>query len=147
MKKYKLILNRKQMQVLKDVCELRFRIDLLQGSDLAEILAQMDCLDLDPRNPDHKKIFDSYIERRDHINAVIDSLFEIASPRALRIAKGRKRDKTALIAEDIYLAVRHQLWKDEPRPKIPEPYISVVDSYPPLSVSDQGLPKIEVIDE
>ena len=140
MKKYKLTLTKKQMQVLQEVCELRFRIDLLQENELAEILAQMDCLDLDPRNPDHKKIFDSYIERREHISAILKALFEIASPTPERWAKGRKRNPESLVAEDIFLAIRHQLWKDNPNKST-----LTVDSYKPLSVSEEGLPQIEVI--
>ena len=61
MKKYRITLNEKQMQVLKDVCELRFRIDLCQDYELSEILATMNDLDLSPENPNHKTIFDSYI--------------------------------------------------------------------------------------
>lgn len=143
MKKYKLTLNEKQIRVLKDVCELRFRIDLLQEYELAELLAKIDCLDLDPRNPNHKEIFDGYIERRDHLTAVIKALFEIASPIAFRTSNGRKRDPDALIAEDIFLSIRHQLWKDKSQK---EQHAYTVDSYPPLSVSEEGLPQIEVLE-
>lgn len=140
-KKYKLILNEKQMRVLKDVCELRFRIDLLQDSELAEILANIDCLKLDPRDPDYHKNFDSYIERREHLSVIIKALFEIASPIATRMSLGRKRDPDSLIAEDIFLVIRHQFYKEDPKK---HEYGFTVDSYPPLCVSDQPLPKIEV---
>ena len=144
MKNYKLTLNEKQMRVLKDVCELRFRIDLLQEYELAELLAKIDCLDLDPRKPNHKEIFDSYIERRDHLTAVIKALYEIASPIAFRTSNGRKRDPDALIAEDIYQVIRHQLWIDSPNRN---ETLYLTESRKPLRVSDQPLISIEVENE
>ena len=136
-------MKKKQMQVLKDVCELRFRIDLLQDNMLAEILASMNCLDLSPDNPRHKEIFDNYIQRRDHISAVIRALFEIASPWGFRGTVLRKRDPDSLIAEDIWQSIRYQLWKDSPnRGKMGY----TVDSNPPLQQSSEPVPTVRKVE-
>lgn len=144
MKKYRITLNEKQMHVLKDVCELRFRIDLCQDYELSEILATMNDLDLNPDNPNHKTIFDSYIDRREHLRAVIECLFEIANPRAFRFSNLRKRDKDSLIAEDIWQCIRYCLWNNrEDKDKIGY----TVDSRTPLQVGSEPLAEVEVIEE
>ena len=138
---YDLRLTEKQMRVLKDVCELRFRIDLLQSNELTEILATMNCLDLSPENPRHREIFDSYIERREHIDAIVKALFEIASPMAWRVfPDGRKRNPDSLIAEDIWQCIRYQLWQDSPNRDLLR---YTVDSREPLQESSEPLPTIK----
>ena len=144
MKKYRITLNEKQMQVLKDVCELRFRIDLCQGYELSEILATMNDLDLSPENPNHQIIFDSYIDRREHLRAVVNCLFEIANPRAFRVSSLRKRDKDSLIAEDIWQSLRYSLWLNR---EDKDSIAYTVDSKEPLQVGSEPLAEIEVIEE
>ena len=147
MKKYKIELNETQMRVLQRVCELRFRIDLLQDYELSEILAtiDMDNDDLSTENPRHNEIFNAFIDRRDHISAIVKALFEIASPYATRISHGRKRNKDSLIAEDIYQCIRYALWQDNPH-KDEYPY-GTVDSRSPLQVSEEPLPVVESFDK
>lgn len=140
--KYRLTLNETQLKELQDACELRFRIDLLQADMLAEILATMDNLDLNHDNPRHKEIFDSYIERRSHINAVLKAAFEIASPWALR-GLHRERDIHSQRCEDIWQVVRKQLFDDYQGEKLQWD----VRGREPLKVSDQDLPTIERIED
>ena len=142
MNKYKLILNDKQMKVVKDALELRFRIDLCQGHELAEILSTMNNLDLSSKNPDHEKIFDRYLERREHINAILDAAFTIACPMNLRYSELYERDKDSLIAEDIWQCMRYALWQDNPNKGR---YGYVVDSVPPLRRGEEPLPVVESI--
>lgn len=90
-----------------------------------------------------------YIDRRDHLNAVIDSLFEIASPRSFRMAGMRQRDSDSLIAEDIWQTIRYELFKAT-NPNSDEIGYTInytVDSRPPLQVSGEDLPKIECVKE
>ena len=140
--KYRLTLNETQLKELQDACELRFRIDLLQEDMLAEILATIDNLDLSHDNPRHKEIFDAYIDRRAHLNAVLNAAFEIASPWALR-GIGRQRDIHSQRVEDIYQVIRKQLFDDYPGEKLEWD----VRGRTPIQVSDQDLPTIERIDE
>lgn len=64
MKTFRMTLSEKQMRIIKDALELRFRLDLCQGDELAEILATMNNLDLSPDNPRHKEIFDAIYRQK-----------------------------------------------------------------------------------
>ena len=142
-KYYNLKVSETQLKEIKDVCELRFRIDLLQEDMLAEILSTMNNLDLSQKNPRHKEIFDSYIDRREHIRAVLKAVFEIASPWALR-GITRERDIHSQRVEDIWQTIRYQLYLDNPNK---DELGYTVDSRPPLKVSDLELPTIERVDD
>ena len=138
-KHYRLTLTETQLKVLKEVCEFRFRIDLMQGGDLTEVLAQLNT-DLSPENPNRKRIFDSYIDRRNAIHEIVDAIFRISVPFRNQTYK---RNKTALISEDLWQAIRYTLWQNNPDREM---LGFTVDSRPPLRVSDQPLPTIERID-
>lgn len=144
MKKFRITLNEDQMYTLKECLEMYFRIDLLQEDMLAEKLATMNDLDLSPDNPNHEKIFDSYIERKEHIGIVLKSAFEIASPWAFRATSHRKRDTKSLVIEDIWQVCRYCLWENNPNK---EKLGYVVDSNKPLQISDQELPTIECVEK
>lgn len=136
MKKYQLTLTKEQLNAVKEALELRFRIDLCQDYELSDILARMN-MDLDSMNPNHERIFDEYILRKDHIGAIVKALFEIAKPRW---ALNSRREEEALICEDIWQAIRYQLWKDNPNHTNDS-----LDSRPPLPVSEQPLPEIVTV--
>lgn len=144
MSKYVVTLNGKQLNVVKEALELRFRIDLLQSNELVEILATIntDETDFDPHKPDHKEIFNSYLERRRSIGAIIEAIFEIACPRYSRLLQ-KKRNKDSLIAEDIWQVIRHQQWIDLPKDSRS---IWTTDSRSPLPVSEEDLPTIERVE-
>ena len=142
--KYKLILNDEQMHVIKDALELRMRIDLLQPGDLAEVLANIGQPDFSPKNPKHDEIFKSYIDKRDHISAVLDAAFEIAYPKAFRVSVPRKRDPDALECETMFDAIRHALWENNPdRYKMG----FVVDAKNPMQWGKEPVPMIERVEE
>lgn len=140
--KYRITLNEEQLRAIKDACELRFRIDLLQDYQLSDIIAQIDT-DFSPENPKHEEIFNNYIEKRRHIQAIVEALFEIASPLAQRMSHGRTRDMQSLVCEDIWQCCRHEIWKNNLH-KGDTGYS--VDSRPPMQVSDQELPTIETLE-
>ena len=128
------------MHIVKDALELRFRIDICQEDMLAEILATMNQLDLSPDNPNHERIFDAYIDRREHLKAVLKCAFEIASPWSFQ----RKRDKDAIEAETIWGSLRYSLWEDNPNK---DSMGWVVDSNPPMQYGAEPVPKVERVDE
>ena len=142
-KYYNLKVSETQLKEIKDACELRFRIDLLQEDMLTDILATINNLDLSHDNPRHKEIFDAYIDRREHIRAVLKAAFEIASPWALR-GLSRERDIHSQRAEDIWQTIRYQLYLDNPDK---DKYGYTVDSRPPFQVSDLDLPTIERVED
>ena len=144
MKKYRITLTEKQMRIIQDVCELRVRIDLCQDYELSEILATMNDLDLSIDNPNHKKIFDAYIDRREHLKAVINCMYEIANPWSLRTSSLRKRDKTSLECETLWVSIRHKLWENNPNK---DEIGYVVDSNAPMQMGGEPIPEIEVLNE
>lgn len=135
--KYKLTLTEKQVRAIMHALELRFRIDLCQESDLAEILAAKN-FDFSHDNPEHERLFSIFIERRDNIQKILKAVFEISKP----FWEENKRDITALRCQDIWGVLRHQLWKDNPNKTTWS-----VDSRAPLKESDLELPIIESVDE
>jgi hypothetical protein len=137
MKRYKVILNEKQLRAVMQALELRFRIDFGQDYELSEILATKS-IDLSPDNPAHNRLFDIYIERRDNIHNMLKALFEIARP----FWAESKRNEQAMICQDVWGVFRHQLWKDDPNHST-----STVDSQPPLQISGIELPTIERISD
>ena len=142
MKLFKVTLTEDQVRTIMHALELRFRLDLFQGAELEEILATLDNANFSTTNPNREKAFNSYIERRDHIGAVIEALFEIACPRSFRYSGKRERNMVALRAEEIWMTLRYALWTSSPS-KDKNRY--TVDSNPPLKISDQPIPKIEII--
>lgn len=136
MEKYTLTLNKKQLEAVKDALELRFRIDLRQEYELTDILARMTA-DFDPHSPNRERIFNEYLQRKDHIGIILKALFEIAKPSWM---KESKRDEDALICEDVWQVIRYQLWTD--RKKTTKNNYWTVDGNPPLPCSNQPLPEI-----
>lgn len=141
-KMYRLTLSEQQLIEVKNALEMRFRLDLLQDDMLTEILSTMNNPDFSHDNPRHEEIFHDYINRRDHIHAIIVALFEIACPWSTRLSGNRKRDIHSLRVEDIWQVLRHQLWLDNENKQQWS-----VDSREALQCSDLELPKIERIDE
>lgn len=138
MEKYNLVLNKKQMEVVKDALELRFRIDLCQEYELADILAQMSA-DFTSDNPNRERIFNEYLQRKDHICIIIKALFEIARPKW---QKEPKRNEDAMICEDIWQAIRYQLWKDKKVLSKRDKTLFHADGRMPLPCSEQPFPEI-----
>lgn len=77
MKKYKITLTEEQMAVTQDALEEFFRLRYRQAIDFADDIASQ-YTDLSPDNPDHERIFERYIDRRDAIMEVMKAVFAIA---------------------------------------------------------------------
>lgn len=76
-KTYKITLTEKQLRITKVYLETIMRLYMGQDGMFADSIAMMTS-DMSPDNPNHKKIFDSYIMRRDHVRAIMKSLYQIA---------------------------------------------------------------------
>ena len=102
-KKYTIELTENQVRVIQNALEEYFRLRMGQEWDFCNDLASINA-DLSPDNPNHERLFDMYIARRDHMHEVLRSFFRIAFE-----PKGYLEEKTddMLIAECIWDAIRH----------------------------------------
>ena len=119
-------LTENQFRIIKIALEEYFRLRLGQDMDFCNDVAMMNA-DLSIENPDHEKIFDRYIHKRDCMREVMSAFFHIAFG-----CYGVPEKKTCdmLIAEDIWDQMRvvtgTSKWQfalhvsDEPLPKIEE---------------------------
>lgn len=100
--KYTIELTEKQMCIVQNALEEWFRLRMGQDMDFCNGLAKMG-VDLSPDNPQHEKLFDSYLARRDHMQAIMRAFFCIAFE-----PYGYLQEKTEdmLIAETIWDAIR-----------------------------------------
>lgn len=131
MNKYRLELTEEQISVINEALEEYFRIRMGQFWNLTNELA-MQNVDLSPENPKHDKIFDRYINTRDCIGAIFDSVCKILDFQL------RKKTDRMLTAEDIWQVIRHQMWKDRG-----DKESWCVDSQEPIQWGNDPLPKIE----
>lgn len=138
MAKYCITLSKKQLEAVRDALELRFRIDLGQEFELADLLARKN-VDFNPKNPNRQRIFDEYIQRKDHISIILKALFEIAQPKWLQ---SHGRDEDALICEDVWQVIRYQLAQDYPKK-----FSYEVNGRFPLQCSNETLPTITKIEK
>lgn len=123
-KTYVFELTEEQMRVTKNALEEYFRLRMGQDFDFDNDLAAIN-VDLSPENPNHKRLFDMYIARRDHMHELMNAFFRIAFEPS-----GYLKEKTEdmLIAECIWDAMRVAMgisrWGEalqtgsEPSPKI-----------------------------
>lgn len=135
MKKYRLELDEEQLSVVNEALEEYFRIRMGQWSDLANDLSSQN-VDFCRDNPVvHSKVFDRYIDTRDCIKEIFESVSRI-------LREGlRKKTPRMLVAEDIWQVIRHQQWIDRGAKDD-----WCVDAREPMQFSDRPLPKIEVTD-
>lgn len=102
MVKYKITLTENQMRVTQIALEEWFRLRMGQGGEFCNDLARMET-DLDPKNPEHERLFDAYIARRDHMREIMGAFFRIAFEPF-----GYLKEKTEdmLIAETVWDSIR-----------------------------------------
>lgn len=129
---YQLTVSENQLKLINTALEEYFRIGLNQWGDLAERVSMIG-VDLDPKNPKHERIFDSYIEKRDDVRVVLETVGRMLWPFGLQ-----KQTEENLIAQDIHQVIRHQLWNDDPRR---DELSWVVDSRKPFIQSQEPVAK------
>lgn len=100
--KYTIELTEKQLAIVQNALEEWFRLRMGQDMDFCDDLAKMNA-DLSPDNPQHERLFDLYLARRDHMQALMKAFFRIAFEPF-----GYLTEKTEdmLIAETIWDAIR-----------------------------------------
>ena len=128
-KKYRIELTEEQMRLTEKALEEWMRLRMGQDMDLTNDMASIN-RDLSQENPNHKIIFDQYIQRRDHLRAVMTAFFRIAFE-----PYGYLTEKTddMMVCECIWDAVRfyrgHSRWSK------------------PFQIGSEPSPKIEVIED
>lgn len=105
---YQLTVSENQLKLINTALEEYFRIGLNQWVDLGDRISRIG-VDLDPKNPKHEQIFDSYIDKRDDVLVILEAIGKMLWPHGLR-----KQEEENIIAQDIWQVIRHQLWIDNP---------------------------------
>lgn len=127
-KKYKVELTEDQMRVIQNCVETMMRIEMGQVDMLAERLAEYN-VDFSQDNPNHEKIFDQYIAKRDAISEVLEAAVRIAFSS---YGVPEKKDDDTLIAECIWDSIKFARGLSRwgavfPIGKEPVPKIEVID--------------------
>lgn len=99
--KYKLTLTEEQMRVTQKALEEYFRLRMGQAWDFSDEMAQTG-IDLSSKNPEHKKLFDRFITKRDALREIMGAFFRVAFPNGY--SEGKSED--SMIAECIWDAIR-----------------------------------------
>ena len=131
-KKFILELNEKQLRLVKDAMEEYFRIRMNQWDDLSDSLARKN-VDFSQENPNHEKIFESFIEKRRCVELALDSVGKM-----LWGYLENPKTHEQLIAEDIWQVIRYTLWNENNKPGEDD---WCVDSRNPMNLSGEPLPK------
>lgn len=137
-KKFSLELNENQMQLVKVALEEYFRIRMNQWWDLADGLVSKN-IDLSPENPQHEKVFNDFITRRDCVRSALESV-----GRMLWDYTNNPKTEEQLMAEDIWQVIRYTLWNER---HAPGEDTWCVDSRPPMRCSKEPLPKCRRIED
>lgn len=99
---YELKVTEKQLSIIQAALEEYFRLRMGQDFDFTTDFCSMG-VDFSQENPNHGRIFDRYIDRRDAMREAMRAAFRIGYG-----AKGYLEEKTPdmLIAEDIWDSIR-----------------------------------------
>ena len=102
MKKYLIEVNEEQTRIIKRSVEEFFRLRMGQTYPFIDDIAEQN-VDLSPKNKNHEKIFDEFIQRRDHLKILMQAIFQIAFPP---YSERNHATEEMLTAEDIWEAIR-----------------------------------------
>lgn len=100
--KYQIELTEAQVKVVQTALEEYFRLRMGQERDFCDDMASIDC-DLSPDNPNHNRIFDLYIARRNHLQELMRAFFRIALEPTGYL---NEKNEQMMIAEDIWDSLR-----------------------------------------
>ena len=100
--KYKITVTEEQMRVMQIALEEYFRLRMGQDGSFTEDMASIGH-DLSPENPNHERLFDQFIHRRNHLSEIMKCYFRICF--APYIYPDNKT-KDMLIAEDLWDAIK-----------------------------------------
>ena len=102
MKKYLIEVNEEQARIIKKSVEEFFRLRMGQTYPFIDDIAEQN-VDLSSKNKNHEKIFDEFIQRRDHLKILMRAIFQIAFPP---YSERNHATEEMLIAEDIWEAIQ-----------------------------------------
>ena len=137
-KRFSLELNERQLRLVNYAIEEYFHIRMGQWGGLADDLAERG-LDLSPDNPNHDRIFSSYLIHRDCAKISFEAI-----ARMLWGDKDNNKTEEQLIAEDIYQVIRHTLWDENHEPGKDD---WCGDAHEPINFSGEPLPKCRRVDD
>lgn len=132
--KYNIELTETQFKTVRNALEMWERMMMGQFFDYADEVA-LNGYVYDKNDPENIEKFRLYIERRDECAERMEKAYKIACP------KQQNKTEDMLIIEDIWVAMRYQMWKDRLEPK---PY-DTVDSRKQLGISGEPILNIERI--
>ena len=133
--KYTLELSEEQAKIIKIALEEYFRLRMNQWFDFATNIALFG-YEYDKSDQDNERKFNAYINRRNESQELFEKAFRTAQPDY------HMKTDEMMIAEDIWQVIRHKLYLDRGG----DPNGWSVDAREPLRISDEPLPKMEVID-
>ena len=127
---YKITLTEEQMRVVQVAVEEYFRLRLGQSYSLVEDLIDMESDYMDPNHPEHKKLFERAMVKRDSLEEIMKAMFHIVFG-----PYGVPKEKTSdmMIAECVWDAIRFY----RKQSKWPEPF----------HIGPEPTPNIEVIED
>ena len=108
---YELTVTKNQLQLLRDALESYFRIRTGQFWDLADELAHLGYV-YDKNDPNNDYRFQAYLTRRDDALRFFDQAYRLAKPDPVP-----QRPPEIMIAIDMWSAIRHFQWLEQPEPK------------------------------
>lgn len=135
MGKYKIELTERQCEVVMAALEEYFRINLNQWEDLSCRLARMNT-DFSRDNPNHDRVFDLYIQRRNIIHKILMAVGSIVWSSG-----NVEQNDDSKIAQDIWAVIRHRLYING---DVVNPWCVAAD--PVLQVGPETLPSMESAD-
>lgn len=137
--KYTLEITEKQAEIIKIALEEYFRLRMNQTWDFADDI----CFNGFNYENHTKEDFNEWIERRDMFRDEFEKLLNMVHPLQFRGGKFREQTIEMRRAQDIWQVIRHKLYLDRGG----DPNGWSVDAREPLRISDEPLPKMEVIEE
>lgn len=137
--KYALEISENQAEIIKIALEEYFRLRMNQTWDFADDI----CFNGFNYENHTKEDFNERIERRDMFRDEFEKLLNTVHPLQLRGGKFREQTIEMRRAQDIWQVIRHKLYLDRGG----DPNGWSVDAREPLRISDEPLPKMEVIEE
>ena len=137
--RYALELSEDQAEIIKIALEEYFRLRMNQTWDFADDI----CFDGFNYKNHTKEDFNERIERRDMFRDELEKLLNTVHPLHFRGNKFREQTIEMRRAQDIWQVIRHKLYLDRGG----DPNGWSVDAREPLRISDEPLPKMEVIEE
>lgn len=136
---YTLEITEKQAEIIKIALEEYFRLRMNQTWDFADDI----CFEGFNYEDHTSEDFDERIERRNMFRDELEKLLNTVHPLHFRGNKFREQTIEMRRAQDIWQVIRHKLYLDRGG----DPNGWSVDAREPIKLSDETLPKMEVIEE